>query len=127
MKEYQILEGNKLIAEFMGYEGQHEEWCGNNIMCNDELLGTEQLTPYYPNKSWDWLMLAVDKISTLKFKYGRFSTKIVTLSRNPYCRMDATFKAFRNSTYKEEPLIICVYKTVLDFLEWYNLEADNNK
>ena len=34
-----ILENNKIIAEFMSYEGQHEDWCGNNIIDNDDFQG----------------------------------------------------------------------------------------
>lgn len=122
MKKTTILEGNKLIAEFMGLEGQHEEWCGNNVLSKDDVFGGEQLVPYRPNESWNDLMPAVEKISTLKFRYGRFSTKIVTLSRDPYCRIDSTAKSFRNSTYKQTPLIMAVFQTVVDFLKWYNAE-----
>jgi len=120
MTDREILEGNKLIAEFMGFEGQHEDWCGNNVLETDEIFGGENLYPYSPNKEWDRLMPVVEKISTIKFRFGRFSTKIVTLSREPYCRMDSTAKSFRNSSYNGTPLINAVYETVLDFIKWYN-------
>jgi len=120
LNDSEILEGNKLIAEFMGFEGQHEDWCGNNILEVDEVFGGEKLYPYSPDKEWNRLMPVVEKISTLKFRFGRFSTKIVTLSRAPYCRMESTTKCFRNSCYNKEPLIRAVYETVLDFLKWYN-------
>ena len=116
MTDSEILEGNKLIAEFMGIQ----------------VIDNEIDSPFRPNlncfrenelkyhSDWNWLMPVVGKISTIKFRFGRFSTKIVTLSREPYCRMDSTAKSFRNSSYNGTPLINAVYETVLDFIKWYN-------
>jgi hypothetical protein len=68
MKTEEILEGNKLIAEFMGakplMEGELEIVCsdGCNIMVYDS--GVQQKIPNMRfHTSWDWLMPVVDKIA----------------------------------------------------------------
>jgi hypothetical protein len=48
MKEDEIFEGNKLIAEYMGYTEQYDEH------------GIWQRARY--NSSWDWLMPVIRKI-----------------------------------------------------------------
>ena len=123
MTKQQILEGNNLIAEFMGLTpNPHDNgktWAMHTEMTDGVLYGDNWINLFY-DSSWDYIMPVVEKISTLKFRYGRFSTKIVTLSREPYCRIDSTAKSFRNSTYKQTPLIMAVFETVVDFLKWFN-------
>lgn len=66
----QILEGNRAIAEFMGYENQCEDWCGSNILEMDDLFGEPFMRPFDPDKRWDDLMPVVEKISRLHLKYS---------------------------------------------------------
>ena len=61
MSEQEIIEGNKLIAEFMGYkfiEDWHQYW-----RLSDKHLLLENELKYH--SSWDWLMPVVEKIEYL--------------------------------------------------------------
>jgi hypothetical protein len=60
-----LIESNKLIADFMGYEGQHEDWCGNNILQEDSLTGEKQMFPFRPHECWNDLMPVVEKIESM--------------------------------------------------------------
>ena len=70
-------EGNKLIAEFMGYDNTRNYYCCDNLMCVHEggykepwrargqddwtYWGTPDMMKYH--SSWDWLMPVIGKIS----------------------------------------------------------------
>jgi hypothetical protein len=55
--EEQILKQNEKFAQFMGYEGQHEDWCGNNILVEDIFMEDgKSLVPYEVHKNWHYIM-----------------------------------------------------------------------
>ena len=73
MEEKVILEGNKIIAEFMGLE----EMNGFMTSCSGievSVKGYEYNNTFYPlnelgyNTSWDWLMPVLNKISELNYQ-----------------------------------------------------------
>jgi hypothetical protein len=119
MTQEEIFNGNKCIAEFMGYEFTETPDCG--------ILGGNKFTrlpkepkeppfvvyhgwcpPKY-NTSWDWLMSVVDKIS-----------KICLLDKELYNEyfwgkiVKTDFLIFRVNTVEE------LWKMVVEFVEWYN-------
>jgi hypothetical protein len=122
MQEQEIIEGNKLIAEFMGgfqkedqmYIPDHEAECYKaNCLAYDS--------------SWDWLMPVVEKIENL-------STPLKT-GDNFYFRMiiikDTVYIEQRNSRLsKWEPMIYltdtkrtkikAVWLALVEFIKWYN-------
>jgi len=111
----EILEGNKLIAEFMGYEGQHEDWCGNNIEVEDQFSETgKSMIAYSPNESWRWLMEAVIKIED-----GLFAVEI----KDNHCFISG-YRKYEGFTilHKKsmESKITATYKAVVAFIKWYN-------
>ena len=68
-----ILEGNKLIAEFMGWVHSVVNYHGINLFHYPEgdkspihckQMGLEQMKYHY---SWDWLMPVVSKINSLDY------------------------------------------------------------
>ena len=86
MSEQEILENNKLIAEFMGYQILHKKYqtrhmCSSNesdwvveygeIVCdtNGNEVDDEKQEPFYSledlpfNYSWDWLMPVISELS----------------------------------------------------------------
>jgi hypothetical protein len=116
----EILEGNKLIVEFM--EIKPTEWKGmylisqHNHTCLEDtpekaLSRFASITKYH--ESWDWLMPVVERIDSrtpydpcvtieynwcsIKVPDGRFDIEIIGGSR-----IEATYKA------------------VLEFIKWYN-------
>ena len=58
MDAQQILMNNKLIAEFMDWKTEHEEYKSFTMLGGN--LGALQMLKYH--SSWDWLMPVVDKI-----------------------------------------------------------------
>jgi hypothetical protein len=75
MKEDEIFEGNKIIAEFMGYK------LDGNIVKSapldpDGFDSWDQLVGYNISQArydtfWDWLMPVASKISTVPSKHNR--------------------------------------------------------
>jgi hypothetical protein len=83
MTEEQIVKQNEKFAQFMGYEGQHEDWCGNHILVEDMFSEDgKSLVPYEVHKNWHYIMEIVIELNkwegveiTIKgdectFKYG---------------------------------------------------------
>lgn len=62
MKEKEINEGNKLIAEFMGAKMIVENYHGINIIKFSD-GDTKDLFGLKFHSSWDWLMPCIGKIS----------------------------------------------------------------
>ena len=117
-----IVEGNKLIAEFMGIRfnnGNAYDSNGNTYMrfrsWNNDMARNEffRLNKLYHN-SWDWLMPVVETIESLGYEF------IITESRS---------KIKHNTDHSID--IVCmrdaieskqqsVYLTVVEFIQWYN-------
>jgi hypothetical protein len=104
MENEYIIEGNKLIAEFEGWKES------NNF------------SPY--NVSWSWLMPVVEKINSNANHYimvncipdsKKFASQVYGTtdfkkeSRNFISRNESNFS-----------LIDTAYRTVIDFIKWYN-------
>ena len=62
MTKEQIIEGNKLISQFMGETIDTSKWGENWAKILDLEIGDK--TPKY-NESWDWLMPVIEKIESL--------------------------------------------------------------
>jgi len=61
------IEEIEMLALFMGHDGQHEDWCGNNILIDDDFSETgKNMIPYNPDKNWSQLMEIVRKIDNLQ-------------------------------------------------------------
>lgn len=117
------LEGNKLIAEFMG--GKHIPATGRSIEVfefNDQnLRGTftvnendsGYLTPLSYDKSWDWLMPVVEKIENLGFEFFIVENR---------CKVKHnTDKSIEVLSYLEGGTKLEItYQTVVEFIKWYN-------
>lgn len=102
------MNDNELIAEFMGFRyGQNAD--KNGFM------------KY--NKSWDWLMPVVEKIESLPehplYKKYRFSVSI----KNNSCEISFARLSKGepgHNHYEGKTKIDAVYKSVIDFIKWYN-------
>jgi len=105
-------ENNKLISEFMGYDGQHEEWCGNNVIEYDTFLECNQGRPYNPDIKWDDLMPVIEKIESLgyKFQICRHRAQIY---------LDDGFNSPALCDSKSETKIQAAYAAVADFIKNY--------
>lgn len=121
-----IIENNKLIAEFM-------ECIING---NDFIFPKEMYYLYQPcfmyefesgvynfeldisevkfNKSWDWLMPVVEKIESLDFIFEILSTRVDIADY----RVIAFKKRFEPII--KETKIEAVYTACVEFIKWYN-------
>lgn len=131
MDKQEIIEGNKLIAEFMGWTiepGMEEDkdpyynWNkGFSMALLSDLLFHEK---------WDWLMPVVDKISSLcAYENGTGITvlSLHLLSNNQWrCHINYRKKYNGlNSEHKsidiiKESLIKATWIAVTQFIQWFN-------
>lgn len=126
----QIKEGNKLIAEFMGYQILHKKYeylnfnssnesywdiTEGDIVCDENGNEVDALDnyPFYSledlpfHSSWDWLMPVVSKCSKTK---GFYDTKFQT-----YCKGALFFEDLDLYSPIDD-----IYKAVVEFIKWYN-------
>lgn len=114
MKE-EILEGNKLIAEFMGCEFGHGFWAGAGDYFFPGNTATASELKYH--SSWDWLMPVVEKIEKVGcvvqiWKSNAAGCKIT--------KIGSRHEKPKSFTIEGNSLIEAVYETVVDFIKWHN-------
>lgn len=119
MTQEEILEGNKLIAEFMGCYGSIH-YCGNEEIYAYGFKDTHiterwieskfnNRTPYH--ESWDWLMPVVEKIESLK----NSDDYEIDIFGN-CCDIGGRFEAVG------ETKIAAVYIAVIEFIKWHKTQ-----
>ena len=104
------IEGNKLIAEFMGYHYKD----GFIYADNPESAKLKKDCKYHT--SWDWLMPVVEKIRTLNPDKGKlwFEWEILFC----HCRIWSNTKLeWKNNS---GTTINAVFESVTQFIQWYN-------
>lgn len=102
MKE-DIIEGNKIIAEFIGYKYSEKRGCHYTGIRNDETGQHQDYTEYWNLKyhsSWDWLKPVIDKI----FIYALAYPEQVNAIRDISIVVD----------------IVHCWEKVVQFITWYN-------
>jgi len=125
MTQEEILESNKIIAEFLGYsEGYpHKidqygyEQTVEGYKINGVDIATDDLKYHY---SWDWLMPVAEKISKLGEVY--YFSILPNASTDIMLKTITIDDAFIFNFHVEESqsTLDCVYKTVVSFIKWYN-------
>jgi hypothetical protein len=101
MTQQEILEGNKLIAEFMGYK--QSVIIGVLFIHETKLNLTISELKYH--SSWDWLMPVVGKIKEC-------------LKNGNYIDTRTTFLTIQHLSIFED--IETVYAAVVEFIKWHN-------
>ncbi len=122
MKEEEIVESNKLIAEFMGIElFSNNTFTEALLICSaldlpvnpcthfNNTQETVYLNEFKFNKSWDWLLPVISKIEELGY--------LVTMV-GFNCYIDGDNFAFRSKTYNK---LQSAFETIIEFITWYNL------
>ncbi len=110
MKTEEVIENNKLIAEFMGHitSDNLESVCG---------FRGQEIFPFADleyHTSWDWLMPVVEKIETYLWVFSISGLKIEYATIDQYKKGDS--QVFPVPGKK----IIAVYEAVVFFIKWYN-------
>ena len=115
----EILEGNKLIMEFMELKpteqkgmyliSQHHYTCLENTP-EMALSGFASIAKYH--ESWDWLMPVLERIEAKghRWEIGMSPTS----SQHHYC------KIWSIGTIERVSLLDAVYGAILEFIKWYN-------
>lgn len=118
MDKEEIIEGNKLITEFMGVksvinsENKKVYWFEN-----PEKGFLESQLKY--DSSWDWLIPVVEKIESLNYstainyKFGIDLSYQIVICQGDY------FEFIQQAKEK----ITAVYKGVIEFIKWYNTQS----
>ncbi len=99
MESEQIIEGNKLIADFIG------KTTGRGIPIS---------TYNYYHKSWDRLMLVVEKIEGLGFRFKQCRKRVeIEHDTQPFLEENYTVL-----TVKNESKILSAWSAVVEFIRW---------
>ena len=119
----EIIEGNKLIAEFMGWSKSPYEHLPNKMYKDDKGIHVDQLKY---NSSWDWLMPVVEKVE--EFGYP-------TLVKSDYYRKKLDYEVciFQKGTgelliendFGGQTKIMTTWRAVVEFIRWYNQNKEN--
>jgi hypothetical protein len=136
MTKEEILEGNRLIAEFLGYiyipyttgnSGKTHGWVLKNYKLIDRktpklFLGRTTKDLLY-HKSWDWLMPVVEKIESTRDYY----VKIYGNQAYVQCKVmaDTTIltsqKYVAGSAYTEENTKLSnTWSAIVEYIKFYN-------
>lgn len=115
MTTEEIVEGNRLIAEFMGYK-QREN--GGLFWGNDGLGGLYPKDLKY-HSSWDWLMPVVEKIINSNCSSAELCGEwYLNSSKYSFSMLnDQTNSCEGNS---KNSLIEATWLAVVEFIKWYN-------
>jgi len=138
MNNEEILEGNKLIAEFMGYKPCFSHIidkynytqtvdgflitgkcnAGNHQEDEYENFAIKHLIFHY---SWDWLMPVVEKIESIsELSLNRKCNFHVTIEKHQCVIMWGISFTISDIYDYNNSKISTVYKSVIEFIKWYN-------
>lgn len=132
MENKEILEGNKLIAEFMGIKNPLFQFptSGHGVpFAEGQYLGTDGLA-YYPedmryHSDWNWLMPVVDKIEQLPSSGGFFFTTIAYQHNIREAYVTEIYGRFFGRS--ENSKLEATFMSVIGFIKWYNKASDKDK
>ena len=124
MKEKEILEGNKLIAEFMGIETEELSFKKDPDMVfliPKDSEWTEGIHNLCYERDWSLLMPVIEKIEGLGY-----DTHIVKLQNSKRWACDIILKKRKNGKHELatslSPFskILSVWYAIIQFIEWHN-------
>lgn len=112
MKLTDVEKSNILICEFMG--GKYNGIYDVEINGVSDYIGVLKY-----HTSWDWLMPVVEKIESMGY-----DTHIHAVGQNNepiiYAMGIESWNAKSICSESDRDKIVCVYKTVTAFIQWYN-------
>lgn len=143
MIKEEILESNKLIAEFMG-ANPCKDWQGYNGYNHEDWYHTQWSSRYQDNLelysykysdlkyhfSWEWLMPVVEKIDNMENSYIETNTNIGKTwiddgnDFSIYFSDDRIQSSFRTISGNAKKKIDAVWCGVVEFIKWYNKQKE---
>lgn len=112
MTQEQIIEGNKLIAEFMGVKMHNETHI--EVVTNAFGTGTSTIHPIEYHSSFDWLMPVVDKIRDMHEING-IAIEEADLESADCHLLSLTIFASLDTVFHE----------VVQFITWFNTQKQS--
>lgn len=125
MNSKEILEGNRLIARFMGHFDEEKGFRHFKVGCSSEFLSYDNPTVYLMIKyhfSWAWLMPVVEKIESELGHLVHIVKKDVMIKENG---MISSKEIVSVSCLSHITKLQVVYMAVIEFIKWYNSEKKN--
>lgn len=120
----EILENNKLIAEFMGWKPVVAEGYGNINLYEGVGSQLRDVAGMDYHTSWNSLMPVVEHIETLQDENGFISVSICQTS----CIIDSNGNYINDLAYGEgTKKIDVVYDAVVKFIKYWNENAPTEK
>jgi hypothetical protein len=123
----EVLEGNKLIAEFMGGQWIGEDFVADKFSEQVFIDGDGDTCICNYNSSWDWLMPVVENIRKVAFELwdgDKVQEKIWLKADLWAC--EVSWIDEETGTYpicepiKCDTFLEAIYKAVIEFIKWYN-------
>jgi hypothetical protein len=108
-----IEENNKLIAEFIWGQPDDEVWYRNTGLISPITFskGSHHFEQLCFHESWDWLMLAVQKVNAIS---SMDENNGGTYDQPSYGKADCVLYLHINEELSE------AYSAVIEFINWYN-------
>ena len=127
-----IVENNKVFAEFLGYSQPHPDYPNTTYWYKKDC---QPLTILLFHSDWNWLMRVVEKIESLNL--GNTTIKTVFSEEDLYINSNVSFlimykecyvnffgemKVYENwiSVTECNSKIEAVYTACVEFIKWYN-------
>jgi outer membrane phospholipase A len=120
-----IIEGNKLIAEYMGYFHKSIEYAKRKKIKYDWKKDMVEIRALNYHKSWESLMPVVIKIESTKdmsvrVQISGYICEIYQTKRNPAIKENGGFQDISLVSEKHNDKLTLVWMSVIEFIKWYN-------
>lgn len=123
MKKSDIIGGNKLIADFMGYFTKSIEYAKRKKIEYDWEKDLVEIRTLNYHKSWESLMPVVIKIESLgsiRVEISGYICEIYQTKRNPAIKENGGFQEISLVSEKHNDKLTLVWMSVIEFIKWYN-------
>ncbi len=121
--EKEIIEGNKLIAEFMKIQTEKIGYYYNKEFYGGMAFAISEMKYH---SSWDWLMPVVEKIEKLRVGLNA-SVCVEYMSNNQKFNFKIFDEFYNFSVVKAgniENKLITIWEAVIEFIKWYNSQNE---
>lgn len=139
----EIIEGNKLIAEYMGAVWQKDDYDDYGYFFSDGSHRPTSAAALKYHTSWDWLMPVVYAISNTWSPYnknlmydehessdieiGINRVEIRTAGYKNGERFEFDYCAGWDAWQSERYMLSSVWQAVIEFIKWHNSNSSNDK